>query len=37
MAPLHHHYEQKGWREIKVVYVFWGVTLLLALVGILAY
>ena len=37
MAPLHHHYEQKGWREIKVVYVFWGVTLLLALVGIIAY
>ena len=37
MAPLHHHYEQKGWREIKVVWVFWAVTLLLALIGILAY
>lgn len=23
MAPLHHHYEKKGWSEIKVVLVFW--------------
>lgn len=37
MAPLHHHYEQKGWREIKVVYVFWGVTLVLGIIGVLAY
>ncbi|MGM0396378.1 MAG: phospho-N-acetylmuramoyl-pentapeptide-transferase [Bacillota bacterium] len=34
MAPLHHHYEQKGWREIKVVWVFWAVTLILSLTGL---
>ena len=36
MAPLHHHFEQMGWKEIKVVWSFWGVTLLLALIGIAA-
>jgi phospho-N-acetylmuramoyl-pentapeptide-transferase len=35
MAPLHHHYEQKGWKEIKVVWAFWGVTLILSLAGLL--
>lgn len=34
MAPLHHHYEQKGWREVKVVWVFWAATLILALAGL---
>ncbi|WP_256460662.1 hypothetical protein [Allobaculum sp. Allo2] len=24
MAPLHHHFEKKGWSEMKVCYVFWG-------------
>ncbi len=28
MAPLHHHYELGGWSEKKVVWVFWGVTVL---------
>ena len=34
MAPLHHHYEQKGWKEIKVVWVFWATTLVLSLAGL---
>ncbi|TCO79309.1 phospho-N-acetylmuramoyl-pentapeptide-transferase [Marinisporobacter balticus] len=34
MSPLHHHYELKGWKEIKVVIVFWAVTLLLCIIGL---
>lgn len=34
MAPLHHHYEMCGWKETKVVAVFWIVTVILAFVGI---
>lgn len=33
-APLHHHYEYKGWPETKVVIRFWIIGLLLALLGI---
>ena len=33
MAPLHHHFEQKGWSEIKVVIRFWIITALLACAG----
>lgn len=33
-APLHHHYEFKGWKETKVVVRFWIVGLLLAIIGI---
>jgi phospho-N-acetylmuramoyl-pentapeptide-transferase len=33
-APLHHHYEYKGWHETKVVTRFWIIGLLLAIVGI---
>jgi phospho-N-acetylmuramoyl-pentapeptide-transferase len=33
-APLHHHFEYKGWHETKVVVRFWIVGLLLAMVGI---
>ncbi len=33
-APLHHHFEYKGWPETKVVVRFWIVGLLLAIVGI---
>ncbi len=36
MSPLHHHYEEKGWHETKVVIVFWITTLLLCLIGLLA-
>lgn len=28
MSPLHHHFELSGWKEVKVVYVFWGITLI---------
>lgn len=33
-APLHHHFEYKGWPETKVVIRFWIVGLLLALIGV---
>jgi len=33
-APLHHHFEYKGWPETKVVIRFWIVGLLLAIVGV---
>ena len=33
MAPLHHHFEQKGWSETKVVIRFWIITALMAAVG----
>ncbi len=36
MSPLHHHFEHKGWKETKVVIVFWSVTVILCLIGILA-
>jgi phospho-N-acetylmuramoyl-pentapeptide-transferase len=32
-APLHHHFEYKGWPETKVVLRFWSIGLLLAVVG----
>ena len=34
MAPLHHHYEQKGWQESTVVIRFWIIAVILALVGL---
>ena len=34
MAPLHHHYELKGWNENQVVVRFWIVTMLLVLFGL---
>jgi phospho-N-acetylmuramoyl-pentapeptide-transferase len=34
MAPLHHHYEKKGWNETQVVVRFWIITMLLCLVGL---
>ncbi|WZL74736.1 phospho-N-acetylmuramoyl-pentapeptide-transferase [Clostridiaceae bacterium 35-E11] len=36
MSPLHHHYELKGWKETKVVVVFWSVTLVLCIIGLFA-
>ena len=33
MAPLHHHFEKKGWKETQVVVRFWIITMLLCLVG----
>ena len=34
MAPLHHHYELKGWKETQVVVRFWIITMLLCLIGL---
>ncbi|MGE0744351.1 MAG: phospho-N-acetylmuramoyl-pentapeptide-transferase [Rhodospirillales bacterium] len=34
MAPLHHHFEQKGWAEPTIVIRFWIIALVLALVGL---
>jgi phospho-N-acetylmuramoyl-pentapeptide-transferase len=33
MAPLHHHFELKGWAEPKVIVRFWIISILLALVA----
>ncbi|MBT4966942.1 MAG: phospho-N-acetylmuramoyl-pentapeptide-transferase [Alphaproteobacteria bacterium] len=34
MAPLHHHFEEKGWAESTVVIRFWIIAVILALVGL---
>ncbi len=34
MAPLHHHFEKKGWKETQVVVRFWIITMLLCLGGL---
>lgn len=34
MAPIHHHFEQKGWAESTVVVRFWIIALALALIGL---
>jgi phospho-N-acetylmuramoyl-pentapeptide-transferase len=34
MAPLHHHFEKKGWEEPKIVIRFWIVSIVLGLVGL---
>jgi len=34
MAPLHHHYEEKGWAEPTIVIRFWIIALVLAIVGL---
>ncbi len=34
MAPLHHHFELKGWAEPKVIVRFWIITVILVLVGL---
>lgn len=36
MAPIHHHFEQLGWSEIKVVRSFWSAGLVMALLSLLA-
>ncbi len=36
MAPLHHHFEQKGWKETKIVAIFWFTTVVLCLIGMFA-
>ena len=37
MAPLHHHFEKKGWSETKVVIRFWIITGLCAGLGFAVY
>ena len=34
MAPIHHHYEQKGWQEPTIVIRFWIISIILALIGL---
>ncbi len=34
MAPLHHHFEQTGWKETQVVVCFWIITIMLVLIGL---
>jgi phospho-N-acetylmuramoyl-pentapeptide-transferase len=34
MAPIHHHFEQKGWKEPQVVIRFWIVSVVLAIIGL---
>ena len=34
MAPIHHHYEKKGWQESQIVIRFWIISLVLALIGL---
>jgi phospho-N-acetylmuramoyl-pentapeptide-transferase len=34
MAPIHHHFEKKGWTEAQVVIRFWIISVVLALVGL---
>lgn len=34
MAPIHHHYEKKGWSESQIVIRFWIVSLILAMIGL---
>jgi phospho-N-acetylmuramoyl-pentapeptide-transferase len=34
MAPLHHHFEQKGWTEPQIVIRFWIISVVLALIGL---
>lgn len=37
MAPIHHHFEQLGWSEVKVVYSFWGTAFVCALLALLSF
>lgn len=37
MAPLHHHFEKKGWSEVKVVIRFWIISAALAAIGFCLY
>ncbi|WIV51649.1 phospho-N-acetylmuramoyl-pentapeptide-transferase [Marivivens sp. LCG002] len=34
MAPIHHHYEKKGWSEPQIVIRFWIISLILAMIGL---
>ena len=34
MAPIHHHFELKGWPEPRVIVRFWIITIVLVLIGL---
>ena len=34
MAPIHHHFEKKGWAESTIVIRFWIISFILALIGL---
>jgi phospho-N-acetylmuramoyl-pentapeptide-transferase len=34
MAPIHHHFEKKGWPEPRIIVRFWIITILLSLVAL---
>ncbi|GAM67780.1 phospho-N-acetylmuramoyl-pentapeptide-transferase [Vibrio sp. JCM 19236] len=34
MAPIHHHYELKGWPEPRVIVRFWIISIVLVLIGL---
>ena len=35
MAPIHHHFEQKGWSESTIVIRFWIISIILAMISLL--
>ena len=37
MAPLHHHFEQKGWSEATIVIRFWIISILLAMISLITF
>ena len=36
MAPIHHHFEKKGWEEPKVIVRFWIISILCALAALMS-
>jgi phospho-N-acetylmuramoyl-pentapeptide-transferase len=34
MAPIHHHFEKKGWPEPRIIVRFWIISILLALISL---
>jgi phospho-N-acetylmuramoyl-pentapeptide-transferase len=34
MAPIHHHFEKKGWTESQIVVRFWIISVIFALIGL---
>jgi phospho-N-acetylmuramoyl-pentapeptide-transferase len=34
MAPIHHHYELKGWPEPRIIVRFWIISVILVLIGL---
>lgn len=36
MSPIHHHFEQVGWSEVKIVTIFSSITAILCIIGFVA-